>query len=113
MTQILDAGWKLKSLRIDFQNYGDYTGKYVGKVEFNNRENEAFMFNLSPEETSQYIDLVSAKLVNNASHLGDKLLTSLNLLTASKVVEIPGQQIPDPIEKLPPLTGTEFEDLPF
>lgn len=113
MTQILDAGWRLKSLRIDFQTYGDYAGKYVGKVEFNNRENEAFMFNLSPEETGQYIDLVSAKLVNNASHLGDKLLTSLNLLTAPKTVEVAGGIITEPIEKVPPLTGNEFEDLPF
>lgn len=113
MTQILDAGWKLNSLRIDFQTYGDYSGKYVGKVEFKNRESEAFMFNLSPEETSQYIDLVSAKLVNNASHLGDKLLTSLNLLTAPKTVEISGESLPQPIEKVPPLTGSEFEDLPF
>jgi len=113
MTQILDAGWKLESLNISFQTYGDYRGKYVGKVRFNNKEDEAFMFNLSPDETQEYINLVSKKLVTNASHLGDKLMASLNLLPAPKVVAIEANPLPEPIEKQAPLTGSEFEDLPF
>lgn len=92
MTQVLDAGWKLNSLHINFQTYGDYKGKYVGKVEFNNRENEAFMFNLSPDETTKYIDLVSEKLVHSASHLGDKLIASLNLLPAPQTIHIDEQK---------------------
>ena len=94
MTQILDAGWKLESLKIDFQPYGDYRGKYVGKVRFNNKEDEAFMFNLSPDETQEYLTLVSKKLVTSASHLGDKLMSSLNLLPAPKTVSIDASPLP-------------------
>jgi len=88
--QILNADWRLKSLNIRFNDYGDYAGKYTGKIEFGNRDNEAFVFNLSPEDTEKYMALVSEKLVNSASHLGDKLLASLNLLPAPKVIEING-----------------------
>lgn len=87
MTTVL-ADWQLKTLNINFMTYGDYAGKYVGKVEFSNRQNDAFVFNLSPEETEKYMALISEKLVSNASNLGDKLLASLNLLPAPKTVQI-------------------------
>lgn len=109
MADILNAAWKLKRLDIQFQTYGDYKGKYVGKIEFDNRENEAFMFNMTPEDTQRYIELVSEKLVNSASHLGDKLLASLNLLPAPKTIQIESaEQQPDvqPIQDIP-------DDLPF
>lgn len=88
MTEIMGANWKLKSLSISYQDYGDYKGKYIGKITFENREDEAFMFKLSPEDTQKYISLISEKLVESASHLGDKLLASLNLLPAPKMFEV-------------------------
>jgi hypothetical protein len=84
----LQPDWQLTSLNITFMTYGDYSGKYVGKVEFANRQRDAFVFTLSPEETQQYMTLISEKLVSNASNLGDKLLASLNLLPAPKTVEL-------------------------
>ncbi len=94
MTTILneDQNWKLKSLNIELNGYGDYVGKYTGKVRFENRENEAFIFSLSPEDTQKYINLVSEKLVDSASHLGNKLLASLNLLPAPKVIAIEAKE---------------------
>ncbi len=88
MTQVLDAGWRLESLNISFQTWGDYKGKYVGKVRFNNRDEEAFMFNLTPEDTEKYLQLINEKLVLTASHLGDKLLASMNLLPAPREIVV-------------------------
>lgn len=88
MTEIITPSWKMKSISISFQEYGDYKGQYVGKIEYNNNENEAFMFKLYPEECQHYMKLISEKLVQSASHLGDKLLASLNLLPAPKEIII-------------------------
>lgn len=84
----VDQDWRLKSLNIEFMTYGDYAGKYVGKIEFVNRQRDAFVFQLTPEDTEKYMALISEKVVTNASHLGDKLLASLNLLPAPKTLEI-------------------------
>lgn len=75
--------YKLKSLDIRFQDYGEYKGKYMGKIAFENNQNEAFMFNLSPEETDKYLQLISEKMVGSASHLAENLLQSMNLLPMS------------------------------
>lgn len=109
MTEILNAGWKLQRLDIEFQEYGDYKGKYVGKIKFASRENEAFMFNLTPEDTQRYIELVSDKLVNSASHLGDKLLASLSLLPAPKTIQIEAAEPQPDVQPAPDIP----DDLPF
>ena len=80
--------WQLKSINIELATWGDYKGKYVGKIKFENDEQEAFMFNLSPEDCAKYMELISGKLINSASHLGDKLLASLNLLPAPRTIEV-------------------------
>jgi len=73
-------GYKLQSLDIRYQTYGEFKGKYTGKIAFENGDNEAFTFNLSQEETQSYLDLLASKLVGSASGLADKLLNSMNLL---------------------------------
>lgn len=76
----MDNNWALDSLSIELQKYGEFQGKYVGKIKFTNKANEAFMFNLTPERTAKYIQLVSEELVASASALGQDLMVSLNLL---------------------------------
>lgn len=88
MTEIITPNWKLKSLKINLQEWGEFKGKYVGKIEFENDTSEAFMFNISPEDTGLYMNLIQDKLVKTASHLGDKLLSSLNLLSAPREIKI-------------------------
>lgn len=95
MTQVLDAEWRLDSITIEFQQWGDYKGKYMGKIKFENREKEAFMFNIRPEMAEDYLRLIQGELVRNASTLGEKLLNSLNLLPETK------KQIGETIEVLP------------
>ena len=75
-------GWGLQELSIKLMTYGEFNGKYVGKVSFQNKTNDAFMFNLSPERTQKYLELIQEELVDSANHLGEKLLSSLNLLPA-------------------------------
>lgn len=74
------SGYRLKSLDIRFNDWGEYKGKHTGKIAFENGEGEAFMFNLTPEDTEMYLQLISDKLVGSASQLADKLLSSMSLL---------------------------------
>lgn len=78
-----DAGWKMKSIKIEYQDWGDYKGKYVGKIQFENRDNEAFMFNIKPDTAERYMSLIKDELVDSANHLGERLLESLKLLPAA------------------------------
>lgn len=71
--------WRLDNLEIKFNRYGDYEGAYTGTIKFQNEEREMFMFNMSPEMTGLYIELISGHIVDSASHLGERLLESLGL----------------------------------
>lgn len=75
-----ENGWRLETLNIRFNDYGDYKGKYTGKITFQNKENEAFSFNLSPERSAACLDLIKDEVGSQATRLGDKIIQSLNLL---------------------------------
>lgn len=107
--EIKNQQWKLKDLRIEFQEYGDYKGKYVGKIKFDNDESEAFMFNLRPEMCQQYLALIKDELANAASNLATKVMQTLNLLPAPSAPNSLGTEIPH--EEVPPENQTET--LPF
>lgn len=73
--------WKLKSLKIDFREYGELKGKYVGTIQFENGEQEAFTCNLTPERCAEYLNLVQKEVMANACDLKDKLHESLKEIT--------------------------------
>lgn len=75
-------GWRLENLDIRFNNWGDYKDKYTGTIKFQNKQNEAFVFNLSPEEITQYVALIKDKVTNAGARLGERLIQSLNVLVA-------------------------------
>lgn len=79
--------WNLKSLSIEFQEWGEFKGSYVGKIVFANGAKDAFTFSLSTEETSKYLELISQKVGSSAAELGQKIIESLKFLPA------PGQPI--------------------
>jgi hypothetical protein len=87
-------GWRPQTLEIRFNDWGDYKGKYTGQVRFQNKENEAFLFNLSPERTAEYINLIREEIGSAANHLGDKIIQSLNLLVDGKKAAVVGESIP-------------------
>jgi hypothetical protein len=84
--------WNLKSLTISFQEWGEFKGMYVGKIEFTNGSKDAFTFTLSNEETADYLSIIANKVGLSASQLGQKIVESLNFLpTADKpLLEIKG-----------------------
>ena len=89
-----ENAWRLESLDIRFNDWGDYKGKYTGKVKFQNKENEAFVFNLTPERTAEYLNLIKNEVGAAATHLGDKIIQSLNLLPESIKPARIGEEIP-------------------
>ena len=72
-----DDQWKLKSLNISFMEWGEYKGKYVGKIEFANRQQEAFTFNIPSEKANEFLALIRDNVVGSASRLGERLINSL------------------------------------
>ncbi len=72
--------WNLKSLSIIFQEYGEFKGMYVGKIEFTNGSRDAFTFTLSQDETADYLNIISKKVRQSASQLGEKIVESLKFL---------------------------------
>ena len=46
--------WNLKELKIELAQWGEFKGKYIGKVTFENGSSDCFMFTLSPEEIAEY-----------------------------------------------------------
>jgi len=71
--------WKLKKLELEFNGYGEYKGKYTGKVLFQNGEYESFRFNITPKMAERYIELIAADVVRGAESLGERLIESLGL----------------------------------
>lgn len=78
--------WKLETLKIELQKWGEFEGKHTGIVTFIGDKKDAFTFSLSPEETKEFLDLIAKKMVSTASHLGEKLLNSFNLLPAPMTI---------------------------
>lgn len=86
-------GWQLESLRIDFQTYGEFKGKYVSKIVFQNKKTDAFTFVLSPEKTEQYLHLIKDEIATSAGMLGQRLLQSLSLLPPPSGTKSIGEEI--------------------
>lgn len=82
MTFINNNEWRLKSVNIEFQEWGEYKGKYTGKIVFANNEREAFSFNISEEKAHQFLALIRDNVVDSATKLGERLLQSLGELPA-------------------------------
>lgn len=71
--------WRLQKIELEFQNYGEDKGKYIGKIRFQNGEYESFEFKIRPDMADAYIKLISSDVVKCAENLGSRLLESLDL----------------------------------
>lgn len=69
--------WRLESIRLHYQEYGEHKGKYTGEVKFENKQQESLSFKISPEKSNQFLLLIKDLVVESASELGDKLIQSL------------------------------------
>jgi hypothetical protein len=76
--------WRLKSLTIEFQEWGDYKGKYLGKIQFANGQKDAFSFTIPDDKCEGYLALIQESVVQSANRLGDKVVNSLRGLSTPK-----------------------------
>jgi hypothetical protein len=85
-----DSQWRLKSINITFQEWGEYKGKYLGKIQFGNGQQEAFSFNITDEKALQFLSLIRDNVVDSASKLGERLMQSLppQLMASTEPKEI-------------------------
>ncbi len=72
-----DSQWRLKSINITFQEWGEYKGKYLGKIQFGNGQQEAFSFNIHEDKAMQFLALIKDSVVDSAAQLGNRVLQSL------------------------------------
>ncbi len=72
--------WQLKKLEVELAQWGEFKGKYIGKISFENGNSDAFMFSLSPAEIVDYLAIISDKVGKSASELGGKITESLKSL---------------------------------
>ena|SRR6201992_214290 len=89
-----EQGWQLQSLRIEFQEWGEFKGKHTAKITFQNKQSDAFTFVLTPEKTQAYLHLIKDEISNSAGMLGQRLLQSLSLLPAPPEIKSIGEVIP-------------------
>ena len=71
--------WRLEKIEVELETFGPNKGRYVGKIKFSNTDWESFSFNLTPEKTNDYINLIRQEVVNSAEELGQSLVESLGL----------------------------------
>ena len=76
----MDYNWRLQKLEIEYAQWGDKKGQYVGKIQFQNGDYEGFTFKLTEEQNQQFIALMSERVVETAEQLGKNLLNSLGLI---------------------------------
>lgn len=72
--------WELKKLEIELAAWGEFKGKYIGKITFENGSTDAFMFTLSPSEILEYLSIISKKVGSSAYELGGKIVESMKSL---------------------------------
>lgn len=71
--------WRLQKIELEFQQFGEHKGKYIGKIKFMNGEWESFDFKIRPEMADSYIKLISEDVVKCADSLANRLVDSLNI----------------------------------
>jgi len=69
--------WRLESIKVEYQKYGDKKGKYVGTIKFENEESESFVFNIKPDMAEKYLKVLSGDLVRNVCDLTRDLVYTL------------------------------------
>jgi len=66
----------LKRIDIELQSYGPDSGKYKGKITFNDGTIETFTFEIKPETCAKYLSLIQQEVLQSANELGEKLAKS-------------------------------------
>jgi hypothetical protein len=69
----MNSDWNLTDFKIEQKRYGNDKGKYFGKITFKNDEMESFNFNITPEDSEQFLAIIADKVVETAEKLGQRI----------------------------------------
>lgn len=84
-----DDDWKMTKLELEWQTYGEFKDMYAGRVTFRNGKFESFTFLVRPDMAHDYMKLIAADVVRDASRLGDRLIASLGKTLGNDTKEKP------------------------
>lgn len=79
LTKLERGKYALKSINIQFAEYGEFKGKYIGKIVFENGNLEAFSFNITPDKADAYLKLMASEVVGASLELSKNLIESLGI----------------------------------
>lgn len=66
----------MTKIEIEYQKWGEYKGKYKGKISFEDGTSESFTFGLTPEQCAKYLTPIADEAINSAKELGAKIAES-------------------------------------
>lgn len=81
--------WELRNLTIELAQWGEFKGKYTGKIQFANGSTDAFTFALNEQQCAEYLALIAKTVGTSASVLSGQVMESLKFIELPKpVIEI-------------------------
>ena len=79
---------RLKKIEIELQSWGDFKGKYLGKITYEDGLCDQFQFGLTPDICAQFLRPISERIISQSKELGEKLAQSFTKeLEPSKQIE--------------------------
>jgi len=84
------TGWRLNKIEIEFKKGYSFQEKeeekhdrYIGKIEFENKDGESFNLKIPADMTTRYLDLMRGDIIKTAETLGAKIADSIRLVDES------------------------------
>jgi len=69
--------WRLQSLSITYNEWGEHKGLYTGAAKFVNGTKMDINFKLDQEKSNRFLALIQDEITNHAKELGAMLVVSL------------------------------------
>lgn len=70
--------YKLDSIRLELNKYGENKGSYTGMIKFENGHNESFCFMIRPDMADDFIKLIASDISLASERLTNDLIYSFN-----------------------------------
>lgn len=68
---------RLKKIEMQFMDYGEHKGKYLGKITFEDNSTDQFTFGLSPEMCARYLNPIAQEVINSDKELFDYFINNI------------------------------------
>jgi len=67
---------RLKKIEIELQNWGEFKGKYLGKITYEDGLCDSFQFGLTPDVCAKFLLPIAEQVISSSKELGTKLAQS-------------------------------------